>query len=608
MAFSPRQFSQILDDMIAYVRAHTTLTDFNPGSAIRTILESAALEDDEQYFQMVQLLDAFNIFNASGDDLEARVSDAGLFRQQPQAAAGTITVQDGSLETSTLSFDTDVSDTTIIVEDSAEFPTSGYPYTIRIGEGTVSVEDISVSNNNTATNTLTVSSLQNAHSIGDRVSLVSGAADITLSSGILARTRATGNSVSREFVTVETGIIVNGDYESTPIRAKAVNPGSAGNVGSGRIVEFSSSPPLDGGLVTNKSSFSGGSDLESDEDLRDRYLTRLQSLSKGTPLSLKEAALGTTDPVTGQTVVSASVLERFSEDEVIVYIDDGAGLVPEQVTLARDAFRSGVGSGVSSLPLNNVEDFPDEGFVVASPEDSNQIEILEFTSVNRTSNDLTLSGSTSNAHDSPDEVALVDVVSDSTEAGQRFYQTLRSPIVKGSERVWVESGGSVTLQSEGNDYVINPGTGQIEFLSTLTAGSRVAVNYSYYTGLIATVQRIITGDSDDEANFPGENCASVRTYVEAPTIRRINVNISIVAQNGFDEADLSPVVQEALENYISSLGIGQDVIRAEIIERAMDVTGVLNVSVKLPTGDITILENELPIPFNANGDSLISVA
>ena len=53
MAFQPRSFPQILAEMIAYVQSNTVVSDFNVGSVARTLLEAAALEDDEQYFQMV---------------------------------------------------------------------------------------------------------------------------------------------------------------------------------------------------------------------------------------------------------------------------------------------------------------------------------------------------------------------------------------------------------------------------------------------------------------------------------------------------------------------------------------------------------------------------
>ena len=95
---------------------------------------------------------------------------------------------------------------------------------------------------------------------------------------------------------------------------------------------------------------------------------------------------------------------------------------------------------------------------------------------------------------------------------------------------------------------------------------------------------------------------------ETPVIRRITVAMSITAQSGFAEADLAPQVVDAVSNYINGLGIGDDVIRAEIIERAMRVPGMFNVSVTLPASDLIILENELPVPNDASGTSLVTAS
>src|ERR1700687_6013403 len=103
MGFTPRTYETILNDMINYVKAHSTLTDMEIGSNIRTILEAASLEDDEIYFQCVNLLDAFSINNASGTDLDARAADSGVIRLQPAASAGQVVIQDETLIKSTLS-------------------------------------------------------------------------------------------------------------------------------------------------------------------------------------------------------------------------------------------------------------------------------------------------------------------------------------------------------------------------------------------------------------------------------------------------------------------------------------------------------------------------
>lgn len=608
MAFQPRQYLQILEDMINYVRLNRPdITDYNVGSAIRTILEAASREDDEQYFQMVQLLDAFNIFSASGTDLDARVADADLTRLQPAASTGRIKIQDENLIKSTLRFDALTTATTIELEDSTKFPTVGFPYTVRIGEETVEVEDVSVSANNTTTNTLSVSVLTKDHDIGDRVAFVSGVADLTLAANIQVQTPAVGTEAPIVFVSIEQGTIVNGNYRSTPIKAKAVVPGKSGNIGAGRISEFSSSPPFTGASVTNITSFSSGRNTETDAELRDRYLLKLQSLSAGTPLALKEGVLGITDPSTGQRVVTSNVFEDFVNDEVIVYVDDGTGFVPDQVLLPRDSLDASSIVGASSLSAVDASEFPGEGFILVSPENSAQIELIEYSSVNYTTNDFTLATNAVNAHDSGDEVLLVEVVTLSSDPGQTYFTLNNYPVVRNSERIWVDTGGGLVLQAEDVDYLINRGRSQFELLNALPAGAVVVVSYSYYTGLIFQAQRVINGDPEDETNFPGVAAGGIITVVETPTIRRITVKATITVRAGFNEETVALLVKESIENYISSLGIGEDVILAEIIERGMNVAGMTNMSVQLPSSDVSVLFNELPVPFNAAGESLVTV-
>ncbi len=610
MAFTPRQFTDILSDMITYVRANTTITDFQIGSAIRTILEAAAIEDDEQYFQMVSLMDAFSIFSASGTDLIAKVAEYDITPLQPSAAVGEVVIHDGLLVTDALAFDVLAGALVVQVADSSIFPTSGFPYNIRIGEGTLQVEDVAVSANTVGSNSLTCAALDNDHSIGERVSYVTGVSDRLLNAGLQVQVPAAGTESAIVFNTLESGTIVNGDYTSTPIRAQAVIPGIGGNVGTGRISQFTSSAPFGGALVSNITVFGSGRGKESDEELRSRALLKRQAL-KATPLSLKEAVLGVTDAVTRQRVASASVLEDFVGDEVIVYIDDGTGFVPDQVQLAVSAVDTGILAGVSALEVVDADDFPEEGYIVLSPENGAQIELVEYTAVDRTVSPavMTLATNTANAHDAGDEIVLVDVFTLDATATTNYFKTYDFPVVRNSERLWIDSGAGLELQTRDVDYVIKRGLGRIELEGDgVVAGGVVVSAYSYYTGLVASCQRIINGDENDEVNYPGVYTAGMPVVVETPTIRRITVRLAITTIEGKDENDLAPIVASVVESYISSLGIGKSVIVAEIIERAMRVPGMFNVAVQLPTSDITCAENELPVPYSASGTSLVTVS
>lgn len=612
MAFVPRTFEQIRDDMMDFVRVHTDVTDFEVGSVIRTIIEAASLEDDEQYFQMVQLMDAFKLQTATGTDLEERVAEYGIVRLQAATSAGELVVRDELLIKSTLSLAAAAAATTTTLVSSLAFPTSGFPYNVRIGEGTLQVEDVVVSANNTGTGVLTHSALVNNHDVAERVAFVSGVADRAISSGLSAQVPATSIAAAIVAATTEAGTLVNGNYESTAIGARMQVPGTAGNVGAGRVVAFTSAPPFSGASVTNTTSFAGGRNVETDAELRDRARQQIQTLTRATVLALKQAALGTADEVTGQRVTTANVLEDMTNDEVILYIDDGTGFTPDTVELARSTLSATYGIGVSSITVVDASEFPAEGAVVLSPENPAQIELVHYSAVNYTTNVLTLTANTLRAHDLGDEAVLVDEISGESgaEAGQNFFHTSHFPLVRASERLWIDTGTGLVLKVSGElgDYLLQRGTGQIEVLGAgLPGGSIVVVGYTYYTGLVATVQTIIDGDANDPVTYPGVRAAGVIVVVETPTIRRITVRISISAQPGFVEADLIPQVREAVETYISGLGLGADVIIAEIIERSMGVTGVYNVSVITPVADVVILENELPVPFSAGGVSLITV-
>ncbi len=92
MTFRRRVFAEILQDMIDHVQLNTPLTDFRIGSVIRTLLEAAALEDDEAYFQMAQLLRDFSFTSATGVELDRRLADFDLERAPAAPALGEVVI------------------------------------------------------------------------------------------------------------------------------------------------------------------------------------------------------------------------------------------------------------------------------------------------------------------------------------------------------------------------------------------------------------------------------------------------------------------------------------------------------------------------------------
>lgn len=604
MAFIPRNFEQILADMVSHVRANTTLTDFTVGSVIRTILEAAALEDDEQYFQMVQLLDAFRIQTAAGADLDERAADLNLTRLPASTSSGTVVFQNGGLTTGELLFNaTSGAAVTLSLSDTSDFPAA--PFIARLGEGTPQVEDVSITNNNTTANTLTAATVAGNHSAGARVSLTGGGNKV-ISSGIQVQVPAGGGVTAVPFMTIDAAIVPDGNFESGPVRIRSTVTGVRTNVAVGRISQFQGSPPFVGALVTNKVATQGGRSIETDVDFRSRLIRRIGELSKGTPFSIESSVIGIEDPDSGQRVVSSTLREDFLNDRNhILYIDDGTGFVPTRVNMAESTLSSLASIGATQLDLNDVEDFPDGGSILVGPGTASP-ELLTYSSKGP-GLQLNLDSATLSAHAASDEVLLVDDLG-AAETGQNFFQISDFPLVENTLQLYDSSSGSFVERVENTDFVANRTNGEIQYSGAgLPSGARVLAHYSYFTGLVQLVQKTITGDPNDRINFPGVAAGGIIINVDTPVIRRISVTISISAESGFDESELRNSVQREIEAYIDGLKIDDNVFRARIIERAMQIPGIRNVVLQVPTSDIVILENELPVSFDSSGNSLVTV-
>ena len=88
MLFNPRTYPEIYGGMVARVRAASPLTDVNYGSVLSTMLEAAAQEDDEQYFQMLEIIRGYSLDTTTGTDLEDRAFEYGLRRDHSPGRAG----------------------------------------------------------------------------------------------------------------------------------------------------------------------------------------------------------------------------------------------------------------------------------------------------------------------------------------------------------------------------------------------------------------------------------------------------------------------------------------------------------------------------------------
>lgn len=609
MTFIPRSYNTILAEMIAHVRAYSTVTDFNVGSVVRTALEAAALEDDEQYFQMVQLLAAFSIVNARGADLDARVKDYNIFRLPATASTGQGRYYDTTVVSGILALDASASTTSLILYSTEGFPVPGGTYVVRVGEGTSRVEDITVSAHSFPAHTLTLSSgLVYSHFSGERVSVVTGAVGRTVGIGSSVQAPATSTLPSVNFTTQANAYIVPGNYYSNSVSITATTTGKVGNISASRINKFTTSAPFSGAGFTNDSATGGGAEEERDEELIVRALEKIQALSRGTKVAIHSGAIGVQDPITGSRVVSASVEEDMVLDEVRVFIDDGTGLVPDVVSFPADNLAADSFIGATSITLSNADDFPSTGTILILSEGSNEAELITY--VGNVNNILYLDSATVEDHATAAIVHLVEVITDAAEDAQRKFHLTKFPIVRTSEIVWkLEVGGIWTILVPDTEYVLNKGTGDLEIVDTggVPEDTQLVYSASYYTNLIAEVQKVMEGDIDDAATYPGIKAAGVFLSVEAPTIKRISVVAALSTVEGVEKEDILSSVVAAVESYINTLKVGEDVILAKMISAAMSVAGASDITFIEPTNNIVVLEDEKPVAFNASGVSLVSI-
>ena len=620
--FKPRTTEEILNDAVNYVHFNTNLTDFNVGSVIRTILEALAYEDAEQYAQMLAVLNSFFIKNASGSDLDERAAAYNLVRLPPMASAGTILFLDTELPRSFVVSDIQAADSLIPVNDASalDFTT---PFVVRLGEGTGSQEDVSISAVSLANNTLTVNAaaapplnaldfdhpaatveVEEIDNRANLVCLVTGDPSRIVPAGITLRSKPTNTILAVNAITTEVMTHLNGNFASNPIDVVTTDLGASTIIGERRLNQVIGSSPYNGALALNLEVISGGQDAEGDAAFRDRLGLHIAGLSAGTVSAIVSKLLQLSDPVTFQKVQRVSVRESFGEKTVYVYIDDGTvDFVGDVENFPADTLALAAPFGATTLQVVTSADFPEatyaaRQYIIVDPSglDGPPIALQYFANV---SNNLNLAPAMPSAVTAGRTVAVAEAVSESTELDKKYYFLEKYPLTEDNLLLYIANS---TLQEttrlvENTDYVLNKSNGQIEFLTGFlpAPGMVLLAVYEVFINLIKTVQDAIDGDLNDTLTFPGIRSAGVKVLARPAKKTPIDLVVEISVNSDItDQATAAFLIRQLIVAYINGLDIGESVILAEIIERAMSVAGVTNASIAAPAGDIAILDDHAP--------------
>ena len=118
--------------------------------------------------------------------------------------------------------------------------------------------------------------------------------------------------------------------------------------------------------------------------------------------------------------------------------------------------------------------------------------------------------------------------------------------------------------------------------------------YTYYTGLLRTVQRIVDGFEPNANLFPGRKAVGAAIETLPPLIQRIKVSIDVTTKEGVNITEITNEIKSAVIQYVNSLGVAQDVILSDIIVRVKNIEGVEAVTFIDPVPS----EERIPIADN----------
>jgi hypothetical protein len=134
--------------------------------------------------------------------------------------------------------------------------------------------------------------------------------------------------------------------------------------------------------------------------------------------------------------------------------------------------------------------------------------------------------------------------------------------------------------------------GKLDYPSDVTTGID---GYNYYTGLLRTVQREIDGFEPEAITFPGRRAVGGQIEILPPLINRITVSVDVTTNEGVNLNEISNDIKSAVIDYVSNLGVGEDVILSKITVSIMSITGVAAVTFTSPdpsTERISIADSE----------------
>jgi phage-related baseplate assembly protein len=114
--------------------------------------------------------------------------------------------------------------------------------------------------------------------------------------------------------------------------------------------------------------------------------------------------------------------------------------------------------------------------------------------------------------------------------------------------------------------------------------------------LVDLCQTILDGFVNEDGVFvQGYRCAGVITNVSAASEITQNIAATLTIEDGFDSTTVKQNVEDAVNDYFDSLGVGDDILYTQLITVAQNEDGVVDVNYTTPPTDVTINFDEVAV-------------
>ena len=125
--------------------------------------------------------------------------------------------------------------------------------------------------------------------------------------------------------------------------------------------------------------------------------------------------------------------------------------------------------------------------------------------------------------------------------------------------------------------------------------------------LLAAVELVLYGDPDDLANYPGKNAEGIGYNIAAPTIVAVSIGITAyrLPSVSVDLLEIKNDVQTAVEQYINTRQLGENVLLSEIIRVGKNANAaVYDLVVTSPLTNVVIDDDEFAKTGSGTGGTV----